>query len=330
MNTETLLEVQNLKTSFFTERGEVEAVRGVDFSIGKGEIVAVVGESGCGKSVMVKSIMCIIKKPGKVKQGRILFHGEDILRFDKEKVRNMKGNDIAMIFQDPMTSLNPLFTVGAQLVETILAHRRISRAEAKMTALEFLARVKIAAPAERFGNYPHELSGGMRQRVVIAMALLNNPDLLIADEPTTALDVTIQDQILRLIKQIKNELNKSVILITHDLGVVAESCAKVLVMYAGLIVEQGSREDIFYHTAHPYTRGLLDSMPDMEAEGSKLRQINGTPPPLINPPKGCAFADRCPQAMLLCKQSPPPLVGVSVGHSSRCWLLDPEVKNRLE
>lgn len=327
-----ILEVKNMKTSFYTDNGEVQAVRGIDFILNRGEIVGIVGESGSGKSVTVKSIMNIISFPGKIKEGEINFKGNNLLKLSKEKMRQIKGNEIAMIFQDPMTALNPLFTIGQQITETILAHRNdISKKQANEMAIELLGKVNIPSPKERLKQYPHEFSGGMRQRAVIAMALANDPDVLIADEPTTALDVTIQDQILKLIKELQNKLNKSVILITHDLGVVAQTCDRVLVMYGGLIVEEGKKEDIFYNPKHPYTIGLLNSMPrlDVEKDNNKLEPIQGTPPSLINPPVGCPFASRCKHAMNLCNKFIPNYYEVHEGHKSLCWLLDEEVKNRI-
>lgn len=328
----SILQVNNLKTSFYTENGEVQAVRGINFNLSKGEIVGIVGESGSGKSVTVKSVMNIIPFPGKIKEGEIVFKESNLLELSKEEIRQIKGNEIAMIFQDPMTALNPLFTIGQQITETILAHRNdISKKEATDIAIELLEKVNIPSPEERVKQYPHEFSGGMRQRAVIAMALANDPDILIADEPTTALDVTIQDQILKLIKELQNKLNKSVILITHDLGVVAETCDRVLVMYGGLIIEEGTKEDIFYNPKHPYTIGLLNSMPrlDVEKSENKLTPIEGTPPNLINPPSGCPFASRCKHAMKLCNEYVPNYYEISEGHKSLCWLLDEEVKNRI-
>lgn len=320
----TVLKVENLQTSFFTDDGEVEAVRNVSFELREGEILGIVGESGSGKSVTVKSIMNIIKKPGKVKSGRIMYRDQDILNINAETIRQVKGNDIALIFQDPMTSLNPVFTVGNQLQETIRAHQKMPFPEMKQKAVEMLKAVRIPEAEKRMSQYPHEFSGGMRQRVVIAMALINDPDILIADEPTTALDVTIQDQILKLIKEIKEERDKSVILITHDLGVVAEMCRRVLVMYGGIVVEEGSREDIFYNPKHPYTKGLLKSMPNIESK-ERLIPIKGTPPNLVNPPAGCPFAARCDKAMKLCALYMPGFYEISDHQKTRCWLMDERV-----
>jgi len=321
----SILKVKNLKTSFYTFNGEVQAVRGVDFGLRKGEILGIVGESGSGKSVTVKSIMNIIKSPGKVKEGEIIFRNKNILNLSKEEIRKIKGNDIAMIFQDPMTSLNPVFTVGNQIYETMKAHTDLSKVVINERVIELLEAVKIPSAKERAKQYPHEFSGGMRQRVVIAMALANNPEILIADEPTTALDVTIQDQILSLLKELQTKENKSVILITHDLGVVAEMCQRVLVMYGGLIVEEGTREDIFYNPSHPYTVGLLNSMPKMDSK-DRLESIPGSPPSLLEPPNGCPFASRCKQAMRLCNEFLPEFYEVSSHQKSRCWLLDEKVR----
>lgn len=320
-----ILKVKNLKTSFYTSNGEVQAVRGVDFELNKGEILGIVGESGSGKSVTVKSIMNIIKSPGKVKEGEIIFKDRDILKLKKEEIRKIKGNDIAMIFQDPMTSLNPVYTVGNQIYETIKVHSKKPKSEIKKRVVSLLDKVKIPSADERVKQYPHEFSGGMRQRVVIAMALANNPDILIADEPTTALDVTIQDQILKLLKELQNKENKSVILITHDLGVIAEMCQNVLVMYGGIIVEKATREDIFYNPAHPYTIGLLNSMPKMDKK-ERLEAIPGTPPSLLEPPKGCPFTARCKHAMNICYDHLPDFYQVSNHQKARCWLLNDAVK----
>ncbi|MBS7527640.1 ABC transporter ATP-binding protein [Fusibacter paucivorans] len=320
-----ILQVNQLKTSFFTSSGEVEAVRGVSFELQSGEILGIVGESGCGKSVTVKSIMNIIKPPGRVVAGEIKYKDEDLLNLSKHRIREIKGNDIAMIFQDPMTSLNPVLTIGSQLMETMKAHTKLSKSEREQRAIALLRAVQINSPELRLKQYPHEFSGGMRQRVVIAIALANDPDILIADEPTTALDVTIQDQILKLLKDLQKKQSKSVILITHDLGVVAQMCQRVLVMYGGLIVESGTREDIFYAPKHPYTVGLLNAMPKLDSK-ARLEAIPGSPPALVNPPKGCPFASRCQQAMKICLNHLPHFYEDHEGHKARCWLLDPQVK----
>jgi oligopeptide transport system ATP-binding protein len=320
-----ILQINQLKTSFFTSSGEVAAVRGVSFELQQGEILGIVGESGCGKSVTVKSIMNIIKPPGRVVDGEILFKGENLLTISKRRIREIKGNDIAMIFQDPMTSLNPVLTIGSQLMETMKAHTKLTKAEREQRATDLLRAVQINSPETRLKQYPHEFSGGMRQRVVIAMALANDPEILIADEPTTALDVTIQDQILKLLKDLQRQQSKSVILITHDLGVVAQMCQRVLVMYGGIIVESGTREAIFYAPKHPYTIGLLRAMPKLNSR-ERLEAIQGSPPALINPPKGCPFASRCQSAMKLCLTRLPDFYADDEGHKARCWLLDPAVK----
>ncbi|MDW7669468.1 MAG: ABC transporter ATP-binding protein [Bacillota bacterium] len=320
-----ILKVKNLKTSFYTSNGEVQAVRGVDFELNEGEILGIVGESGSGKSVTVKSIMNIVKPPGKIKEGEIIFNNRNILTLKKEEIRKIKGNDIAMIFQDPMTSLNPVYTIGNQIYETIKVHSNLSKSEINKRVVSLLEIVKIPSAKERVKQYPHEFSGGMRQRAVIAMALANDPDILIADEPTTALDVTIQDQILKLLKELQIKENKSVILITHDLGVIAEMCQKVLVMYGGLIVEMASREDIFYNPSHPYTIGLLNSMPKIDSK-ERLEAIPGTPPSLLEPPKGCPFSARCKHSMNLCNDYLPEFYEVNEHQKARCWLLNDTVK----
>lgn len=321
MSLEYLLDVKDLRTSFFTHVGEIKAIRGVDFSMEKGEIIGIVGESGSGKSVTSLSIMQLLQYPGKVIHGEIYFKGKNILNCSKQEMRKIRGNEISMIFQDPMTSLNPLYTVGKQIVENISEHTELNKAEARERAIEMLRIVGIPSPEERYCNYPHEFSGGMRQRAMIAMALSCNPSLLIADEPTTALDVTIQIQILNLIKQLNQKLGMSTILITHDLGVVANMCRKILVMYAGVVLEEGSVHDIFYRPKHPYTMGLLKSIP--KASGSqkeKLLPIPGSPPDLLKPPPGCPFCNRCEFARNLCVQEMPPYFRQEQ-HRAMCWLL---------
>ena len=319
-----LLSVRNLKTSFFTHVGEVQAVRGIDFDVNQGQVLGIVGESGSGKSVTSLSIMGLLQHPGRVVDGEILFQGEDILSYNKRQMRKVRGKEIAMVFQDPMTSLNPVYTVGNQIMEMILEHENMNRAQAKERAIEMLRLVGIPSPEKRIHNYPHEFSGGMRQRAMIAMALACNPKLLIADEPTTALDVTIQAQILNLIKDLNRKLDMTTILITHDLGVVATLCDKVVVMYGGLIMEDGTAEDIFYHPQHPYTMGLIDSSPRVTGgEKQRLKPIPGTPPNLINPPKGCPFSARCPYCMNVCTQETPPYFQED-GHRTMCWLLHEE------
>ncbi len=317
-----LLEIKNLHTSFFTFAGEVKAVRGVDIAIEKGEIVGIVGESGSGKSVTMLSSIGLLAENGKVVDGSISFRGEDLKAKSNIDMRKIRNAEIAMVFQDSMTALNPNLRVQLQIVERIRAfNKNISRHDAKKRAVELLEMVKIPEAEKRVHAYPFEMSGGMRQRVMFAMAIANNPALLIADEPTTALDVTIQSQILKLIKQLRHEIQSSIIIITHDLGVVAETCERVIVMYGGMIMEEGTVHDIFYKTAHPYTMGLKKSIPDVTGNTGRLFSIPGTPPSLLNPPKGCPFAARCDYAMGICAENLPPFYS-SGTHKSRCWLLD--------
>lgn len=319
---EKLLEVKNLKTSFFTHVGEVQSVRGVDFTVHKGEALGIVGESGSGKSVTSLSIMRLLQYPGKIKEGQLLFRGEDLINKNDNEMRRIRGNEIAMIFQDPMTSLNPVYTIGDQIMEAIIEHQKLNKADAKTKAIEMLRLVGIPSPEKRVDNYPHEFSGGMRQRAMIAIALSCQPDLLIADEPTTALDVTIQAQILDLMKELKDKVNTSIVLITHDLGVVADVCSRIIVMYGGLIMEEGTVQDIFYNPKHPYTLGLLKSVPRLdETERKRLIPIDGTPPDLVKPPKGCPFAARCEYAMSICMENIPPYFNVDENHRSMCWML---------
>ncbi|GAB6170413.1 ABC transporter ATP-binding protein [Clostridium carnis] len=316
-----LLEIKNLKTSFRTHIGDVQAVRGVSFHLDKGEALGIVGESGCGKSVTMMSIMRLLGENGIINAESIMFNEKDITNPKEKDMQNIRGNEMAMIFQDPMTSLNPLFTVGDQLTEHLIKHKKISKKEAKETAIKMLDMVGIPSPEKRMKQYPHEFSGGMRQRVMIAMSLICEPKLIIADEPTTALDVTIQAQILDLMKSLKDKLNTSIILITHDLGVVADLCSRINVMYGGIIVEEGSAEDIFYNGKHPYTWGLLNSVPNPKSElKEKLVPIEGQPPDLLKPPVGCPFAARCKYAMKVCIEKQPPLFKVSNGHKAACWL----------
>jgi oligopeptide/dipeptide ABC transporter ATP-binding protein len=323
--TQQLLEVKQLRTSFFTRAGEVQSVRGISFSIQKGEVVGIVGESGSGKSVTAKSILSLISPPGKIVDGEIRFHGKDLLKGKEEELREIRGNRIAMIFQDPMTSLNPVLRVGRQLTEVIVRHKKVSKSEARRKAIEMLRLVGIPSPEQRIDQFPHEFSGGMRQRVMIAMALSCEPELLIADEPTTALDVTIQAQILDLMKELNTKTHTAIILITHDLGVVAQTCSRVIVMYGGMIMEEGPVENIFYHPQHPYTQGLLRSLPRHNGGmRERLVPIDGTPPNLLHPPKGCPFAERCPHAMDICRQQCPPFFEVNPNQRSMCWLSDPE------
>lgn len=316
-----ILEVNNLKTSFFTHLGEVKAIRDVSFSLNEGEAIGIVGESGSGKSVTSLSIMRLLQHPGKVVGGEILFRGEDLLKYDASKIRQIRGDKIAMIFQDPMTSLNPVYTIGNQIVEMIQAHTNLNKQEAEEKAIEMLDMVGIPSPDQRIKNYPHEFSGGMRQRAMIAMALSCSPDILIADEPTTALDVTIQAQILTLIKDLNKKLNMSTILITHDLGVVADVCQRIVVMYGGLIMEEGTKRDIFYNPKHPYTMGLLKSIPKVTDEKQRLVPILGTPPDLLHPPTGCPFCSRCNYAMRICKEEQPPYFEDENGHKVMCWFM---------
>lgn len=320
-----MLEVKNLKTSFFTHVGEVQAVRGVSFHVDKGEALGIVGESGSGKSVTSMSVMRLVQFPGKIKEGEILFKERDIVKRSDKDMREIRGNEIAMIFQDPMTSLNPVYTIGDQIMEAIIQHQKVSKAEAREKAIEMLRLVGIPSPESRVDNYPHEFSGGMRQRAMIAIALSCEPDLLIADEPTTALDVTIQAQILELMKDLKEKINTSIILITHDLGVVADVCSRIIVMYGGLVMEEGTTEQIFYEPKHPYTMGLLKSVPRMDvAEKQRLIPIDGTPPDLVKPPKGCPFAARCDYSMKVCLEEVPPYFSDREGHRAMCWLMHPD------
>ncbi len=317
-----LLSVRNLKTSFFTHVGEVKAVRGISFDVNEGEVLGIVGESGSGKSVTSLSIMGLLQYPGRVVDGEILLNGEDILTYSKNQMRRVRGKEIAMIFQDPMTSLNPVYTIGNQIMEMILEHEKMSRREARARAIEMLKLVGIPAAEKRIDSYPHEFSGGMRQRVMIALALSCNPKLLIADEPTTALDVTIQAQILNLIKKLNRQFGMTTMLITHDLGVVATVCDKVAVMYGGLIMEYGTADEILYHPRHPYTMGLLGSIPHVDGgEKRRLIPIDGTPPDLINPPKGCPFSTRCKYCMNVCTREQPPYFAEDK-HRTMCWMLD--------
>ncbi len=316
-----LLSVTDLRASFFTSRGEVQAVRGVSFELRPGEILGIVGESGSGKSITCMSLLGLLKANGKVVAGSALFEGRDLLKLDDGELRKLRGDEIGMIFQDPMTSLNPTLTVGEQVIETILRHRRISRAEARGRAIELFELVRIPSAEKRLKSYPHEFSGGMRQRVMIAMALSCDPKLLIADEPTTALDVTIQRQILALLKELQSRLGMAVILITHDLGVIAETADRVLVMYGGMVMEEAPVRRIFARPSHPYTNGLLASIPDLRSGmHRRLTPIPGSPPDMRHPPAGCPFAPRCAHAMAQCTVALPPIYAVEAGHGSRCWL----------
>ncbi len=319
---EKLLEVKDLEVSFHTYAGEVHAVRGVSFDLMKGEAIAIVGESGCGKSVTAQSIMRLIPiPPGEIKNGSILFDGKDVTQISDRDMEYMRGSEMGMVFQDPMTSLNPTMTIGQQIAESLVKHQGLSAKEAKERVLEMLSLVGIPRPEERVNNYPHQFSGGMRQRAMIAIALACRPKLLIADEPTTALDVTIQAQILDLMKDLQKKLGTSIILITHDLGVVAGMASRVVVMYAGKVVEIGTLDQIYYNPQHPYTWGLMRSMPRLNVdEEYDLISIPGTPPDLIAPPKGCAFAARCPYAMKICTEIQPDYTDIEGDHKVACWL----------
>ncbi len=317
-----MLEVKNLKTEFRTEDGTFLAVDDVSFTVQKGKTLGIVGESGCGKSVTSLSILRLIQSPGRIAGGEVLFNGKNLLNFSDEEMRKIRGNDIAMIFQEPMTSLNPVFTIGDQIEEVIRLHQKeLTRAQTKERAIEMLRLVNIPAPEKRYDEYPHQLSGGMRQRVMIAMAISCNPKLLIADEPTTALDVTIQAQILDLMRKLQKDFDAGMILITHDLGVVAEMCDEVIMMYAGKVIEQGTVEDIFYRPKHPYTRGLLDSIPHFETgqKLQKLRAIPGMVPSLTNLPRGCRFYDRCKKRQDNCTKAMPALLALSETQKAACY-----------
>ncbi|MGG4342191.1 ABC transporter ATP-binding protein [Paenibacillus lautus] len=316
-----ILQIQDLRTHFFTDRGEIPAVDGVSLHVKPGEVLGVVGESGCGKSVTSLSILKLIPQPpGKITGGSIVFKGQDIVPLKEREMRLIRGNAISMIFQEPMTSLNPLFTVGQQIGETVSLHRGLNKKNARVHTIEMLRKVGIARPEAIIDEYPHRLSGGMRQRVMIAMAISCNPELLIADEPTTALDVTIQAQILDLIRGLNEEYKTAVMLITHDLGVVAEMCHRVAVMYAGKVVEEGSVLDIFKKPLHPYTRGLIKSVPRLNEQHRRLFSIPGNVPILNTRMKGCRFAERCQDVMPLCTEQLPELKEYESSHSCRCWL----------
>jgi oligopeptide transport system ATP-binding protein len=353
-----VLEVKNLETSFFTHLGEVKAVRNISYDLNKGGILGIVGESGSGKSVSSLSIMRLIESPGKIKNGQILFDGKDLTQITEKEMQDYRGSEISMIFQDPMTSLNPVYSIQNQMVEVIQRHMRITKeqaleevndiqneekkakaielinagetrpynkAEAIDRAINYLRLVGIPEPEARIKQYPHQFSGGMRQRALIAMALSCEPKLLIADEPTTALDVTIQAQILDLLKNIQKELGTSIVFITHDLGVIAELCDDVVVMYGGMLMEKGSVNDIFYNPQHPYTKGLHQSIPkDIVGQKERLVPIEGSPPDLLSPPKGCPFSPRCKHAMQICIEKPAPLYTISDSQQSACWLQDKE------
>ena len=314
-----LLEVRNLKTYFFTSRGLVKAIGGISFTLDQGETLALVGESGCGKSMTALSLLRLVPAPGRVVEGEVLFDGEDLLRLPLEEMRRIRGNQMAMIFQEPMTALNPVFRVGEQIGEVLRLHKGLDARQAEAAAVELLERVGIPAPGQRVREYPHQLSGGMRQRVMIAMALACDPRLLIADEPTTALDVTIQAQIMDLLSELKRERKMATLLITHDLGVVAESTDRVAIMYAGLIVEYAPVKEIFANPTHPYTQGLLACIPRLGEKKGRLTPIEGLVPSAADLPPGCSFLERCPERFAPCATKMPPLLEIAPGHFVRCW-----------
>lgn len=319
---EPLLEIKNLKTYFYVDKEVGKAVDDVSFSIQPGETVCVVGESGCGKSVTSLSIMRLISEPGKIVDGKILFNGRNLLDLNRDEMRSLRGNDIAMIFQEPMTSLNAVLTIGQQMIEPLMEHRALSKKEAYRQSIELIKKVGIPRAEEVIHAYPHELSGGMLQRVMIAIALSCEPKLLIADEPTTALDVTIQAQILDLLRQIKEEFNMSILLITHDLGIVAEIADHVVVMYAGKVIEQASALELFQNPKHPYTRGLLKSKPTIGQRKKRLYSIQGQVPNIMELGEGCYFSDRCEHCMDICKNKAPRFTIDSNGHQTACWLYE--------
>src|SRR5699024_3259897 len=326
---EKLLEVEDLHVTFNTYGGTVQAVRGVDFHIHKGETLAIVGESGCGKSVTSNAIMGLIPSPpGKITKGKIMFKGRNLVQLSDKEMRNVRGFDISMIFQDPMTALNPTLTIGKQLTEGVIEHYGLSKKEAHAKAIDMLNLVGIPNPEERMKQHPHQFSGGMRQRIVIAMALICEPEILIADEPTTALDVTIQAPLLELFAEIQEKTGVAIILITHDLGVVAKIADRIAVMYAGKIIESGPKNDVFYDYQHPYTKGLLNSIPRLDMEGQELEPISGTPPDLFSPPIGCPFTARCPYAMEVCNKIYPETMKRNEVHDVNCWLQDPRAKKQ--
>lgn len=324
---ENILSVQNLHTSFTTGKGDVHAVNGVSFNLDKGKILGIVGESGSGKSVTAYSIMRILESNGSITEGKVLYKGEDITQYTEKQMRQFRGKCCSIIFQDPMTSLNPVFTIGSQLKEAIELHTSRKGKEAEARAVEMLSLVGVNEPEKRVKQYPFELSGGMRQRVMIAMALSCEPDILIADEPTTALDVTIQAQILELMQELQKKLGMAIIMVTHDLGVIADMCDEIIVMYGGRVCERGTAEDIFYCPRHEYTKGLLRSIPNVDKMGQKLVPIPGTPINLLNMPKGCAFCPRCENAMKICLEEQPPEMQMRDGHFASCWM---NVKKAME
>jgi len=322
-----LLEVRDLRTSFFTDAGEVKAVNGVSFNLDKGKVLGIVGESGSGKSVTAYSIMQILAGTGKIVGGSIKLEGQELVGSGEKVMKTVRGNKISIIFQDPMTSLNPTYTIGKQLMEAIMLHTNRNKEQARDRAVEMLRLVNVSEPERRMKQYPHELSGGMRQRVMIGMALACEPDILIADEPTTALDVTIQAQILDLMKSLQKELGMAIIMITHDLGVVAQLCDEVIVMYAGSICEQGTADEIFYNPCHEYTKGLIRSIPTSDNNGEKLVPISGTPIDLLNMPAGCPFAPRCDNALKICIKNRCERMQINDDHAASCWM---NVKKQYE
>jgi len=319
LSLENILSVRNLSTYFYMDEGVVAAVDDVSFDLSPKEVLGIVGETGSGKSVTVKSIMRLIKHPGKIVSGQIIYKGQDIMRFDEKEMYRIRGKEISMVFQDPMTSLNPLYTIGDQLMETIIQHQKVSKEEAYKRAVEMLGMVQIPEPEKRMKSYPFEFSGGMRQRVVIAIALSCNPSILIADEPTTALDVTIQAQILDLMKDLQQRLGTAMIFITHDLGVIASMAHRIIVMYGGKQMEVGSSDDVFYNPAHPYTHMLLRSIPRIDRKIDRLEPIPGQPPRMIDIPKVCPFLPRCPRNVDECNQKIPDMIEISQGHFVRCF-----------
>jgi oligopeptide transport system ATP-binding protein len=319
--TKTLVEVKDLRVSFFTPAGEVKAVRGVSWSLKEGEALGIVGESGSGKSVSVYALMGILQNPGKVIGGSINFNSIDMLKLKEKQWQKIRGNDMSMIFQDPMTSLNPVYTIGNQIAETVMAHTNTRAREANMCAVSSLAKVHIPNPDKRAKQYPFEFSGGMRQRAMISMSLCCEPKLLIADEPTTALDVTIQAQIIDLLRELKEYTNMGIILITHDMGVITDICEKVIIMYGGQVMESASVKDLYKNPAHPYTHGLLECLPRLVSDTEEpLKPIEGSPVDLLNPPAGCPFAPRCVQCMKVCLGNQPPQFEIGAEHYSACWL----------
>lgn len=331
INNDKILDVKNLKTYFYTQNGVVKAVDDVSFYVNRGETLGIVGESGCGKSISCMSIVRLVETPpGKYEGGEILFNGENMLKISESRIRQIRGNDISFIFQEPMTSLNPIFKVGYQISEALILHRGLDKKQAWKESVEMLRKVKIPKPELVATNYPFELSGGMRQRVMIAMALACEPKLLIADEPTTALDVTIQAQVLDLMNELKKEMDASIIFITHDLGVIAEMSDRVMVMYAGKMAEMASVEEIFKNPKHPYTQGLINSKPDLTTESSRLHVIEGNVPDLNNKPSGCPFHPRCKHAMDICKEKFPTENLIEEGHKICCWLYPKKAGEDIE